>query len=210
MAEGTRFSQLSEVVTHLKNENAEMKEAQTRQQTLLEELVKQVGNLANNYTTISNTIATIPDKQSHPHHSNPSSSQNLEMPIEYNAGRENKAADALSRMGNVEQTINAVTLTKLETPWIDRVKKAYPADELLQGLLRQLQDGTLSDHKFQLWQGIKSRLQGTRVGTGRCREETQRGEMGVAELNEAPVKGDAERRTSPRVGRTAHRENDVA
>ncbi|CAI9771199.1 unnamed protein product [Fraxinus pennsylvanica] len=42
MAEGTRFSQLSEVVTQLKNENTEMKEAQTRQQTLLEELVKQM------------------------------------------------------------------------------------------------------------------------------------------------------------------------
>lgn len=76
MAIGTRLSQHSEVVTQMKSDNAELKEAQNWQQTLLEELIQQVGNLANNYTTLSHTITSLPYNQPRTNHQNPESSQN--------------------------------------------------------------------------------------------------------------------------------------
>lgn len=45
MIEGTRLSQLFEAITQLKIENAGLKDPQAWQQTLLEELIQQVGNL---------------------------------------------------------------------------------------------------------------------------------------------------------------------
>lgn len=56
MVEGTRFAQLSEAIRQLKTENTELEEAQTRKHKLLEELIQQVGNLANSYTSLAHTI----------------------------------------------------------------------------------------------------------------------------------------------------------
>lgn len=52
MAEGTRLSQLSEIVNHLQGETVALKEEQSRHGMLIEGVLQQLNNLASSYDNL--------------------------------------------------------------------------------------------------------------------------------------------------------------
>lgn len=54
-----------------------------------------------------------------------------EFTMEYKAGHENKAADALLRINTKEGLFYAITISQPATPWLDKVKQVYQNDSIL-------------------------------------------------------------------------------
>jgi hypothetical protein len=86
--------------------------------------------------------------------------------VEYKQGKENKTADALSRIHSTDQqavmqedethshTAHNHAISISNPTWIEELKKAYPEDPSIQELLHQYHRGELDTGKYHLQHDI--------------------------------------------------------
>jgi hypothetical protein len=81
--------------------------------------------------------------------------------VEYKQGKENKAADALSRIHSTNQQAvmqedetHSHAISTSNPTWIEELKKAYPEDPSIQELLQQYHQGELDTAKYHLQHDI--------------------------------------------------------
>jgi len=74
--------------------------------------------------------------------------------VEYKKGRENVAADSLSRRNEVSDTPALLEISVVETDWIDLVKKMVNTDVFFSDLESRWNDGLLDNTKYQKRNGL--------------------------------------------------------
>lgn len=75
----------------------------------------------------------------------------LQFRIVYRKGRENLAADALSRMGSV---LSLQTVSEVQPMWLQEILNSYMTDPVAQQLLAQLAVSSPNEEGFSIHQGL--------------------------------------------------------
>jgi hypothetical protein len=74
--------------------------------------------------------------------------------VEYKSGRENKVADALSRVNAEEKLAHVNALSTVQTDWVEGLKRIYLDDSELKELDQKYQKGELNISKYQWQNGL--------------------------------------------------------
>ena len=73
--------------------------------------------------------------------------------VEYKKGKENVAADCLSRRGEPEEG-SSLVITAVEADWIEQIRDIINSDEFLIELKARWDAGNLDSEVYQLRNGI--------------------------------------------------------
>lgn len=75
--------------------------------------------------------------------------------IEYKHGKDNVAADSLSRKEEVDKgVVEMLAITVLDPIWLEQLRQSYLNDEEISAICKKLQEGKLSDKKFEVRNGL--------------------------------------------------------